>query len=68
MGAIPGAIDASEVPQALNNLRTAIAAEQSQALDSKMISMMTTKMRLLEAPVNIGKWAFSIGGSYWKRY
>ncbi|CAH6832757.1 conserved hypothetical protein [Vibrio chagasii] len=58
-GAIPGAIDASEVPQALNNLRTAIAAEQSQALDQDDIDD-DNEDEVVEAPVNIGSRAFPL--------
>jgi hypothetical protein len=58
-GKIPGAIDASEVPQALNNLRTAIAAEQNQAVEQDGIDD-DNEDEVVEAPVNIGSRAFPL--------
>lgn len=58
-GMIPGAIDASEVPQALNNLRTAIAAEQNQAVEQDDIDD-DNEDEVVEAPVNIGSRAFPL--------
>ncbi|NOH33563.1 DUF1840 domain-containing protein [Vibrio chagasii] len=58
-GKIPGAIDASEVPQALNNLRTAIAAEQSQAVEQDDTDD-DNEDEVVEAPVNIGSRAFPL--------
>ena len=58
-GKITGAIDASEVPQALNNLRTAIAAEQNQAVEQGDTDD-DNEDEVVEAPVNIGSRAFPL--------
>ena len=58
-GAIPGAIDASEVPQALNNLRAAIAAEQSKPVEQEKADD-DSEEEVVEAPVNIGSRAFPL--------
>ncbi|MCG9553272.1 DUF1840 domain-containing protein [Vibrio sp. Isolate31] len=58
-GTIPGAIGATEVPQALNNLRTAIAAEQSQAVEQDDTDD-DNEDEVAEAPVNIGSRAFPL--------
>ena len=58
-GAIPGAIDASEVPQALNNLRAALEVEQKQPVDQNDADD-DNEDEVVEAPVNIGSRAFSL--------
>ncbi|MEZ8378299.1 DUF1840 domain-containing protein [Vibrio splendidus] len=58
-GAIPGAIDAPAVPQALNNLRTAIAAEQSKPVEQENTDD-DNEEEVVEAPVNIGSRAFPL--------
>ncbi|PTP95555.1 DUF1840 domain-containing protein [Vibrio splendidus] len=58
-GAIPGAIDASAVPQALNNLRAAIAAEQSKPVEQENADD-DNEEEVVEAPVNIGSRAFPL--------
>ena len=58
-GKIPGAIDASEVPHALNNLRTAIAAEQNQAVEQDDMDD-DNEDEVVEAPVNIGSRVFPL--------
>lgn len=58
-GAIPGAIDASAVPQALNNLRAAIAAEQSKPVEQENVDD-DNEEEVVEAPVNIGSRAFPL--------
>lgn len=58
-GAIPGAIDASEVPQALNNLRTALEVEQKQPVEQNDADD-DNEDEVVEAPVNIGSRAFPL--------
>ncbi|EAP92559.1 DUF1840 domain-containing protein [Vibrio splendidus] len=58
-GAIPGAIDASAVPQALNNLRAAIAAEQSKPVEQENADD-DNEEEVVEAPVNISSRAFPL--------
>ncbi len=58
-GAIPGAIDASEVPQALNNLRAALEVEQKQPVDQNDADD-DNEDEVVEAPVNIGSRAFPL--------
>ncbi|MEZ8017061.1 DUF1840 domain-containing protein [Vibrio splendidus] len=58
-GTIPGAIDASAVPQALNNLRAAIAAEQSKPIEQENANDESEE-EVVEAPVNIGSRAFPL--------
>ncbi len=54
-GTIPGAIDASEVPDALNNLRTAIEAEKSQPVEQNdVVDDNDSEEDVVEAPVNLG--------------
>ncbi|MEZ8011836.1 MULTISPECIES: DUF1840 domain-containing protein [Vibrio] len=57
-GTIPGAIDASEVSQALSNLRAAIAAEQSKQVEQENTD--DDNEEVVEAPVNIGSRAFPL--------
>lgn len=58
-GAIPGAIDASEVPQALNNLRAALEVEQKQPVEQNDADD-DNEDEVVEAPVNIGSRAFPL--------
>ncbi|MEZ9336674.1 DUF1840 domain-containing protein [Vibrio splendidus] len=58
-GTIPGAIDASAVPQALNNLRAAIAAEQIKPIEQENAND-DSEEEVVEAPVNIGSRAFPL--------
>ncbi|MDD1826564.1 DUF1840 domain-containing protein [Photobacterium sp. ZSDE20] len=58
-GAIPGAIDASEVPQALNNLRAALEVEQKQPVEQNDTDD-DNEDEVVEAPVNIGSRAFPL--------
>ncbi|MEG3219608.1 DUF1840 domain-containing protein [Vibrio gigantis] len=58
-GAIPGAMDASEVPQALDNLRAAIAAEKSKPVEQENTDD-DNEEEVVEAPVNIGSRAFPL--------
>ncbi|EDK30435.1 hypothetical protein VSWAT3_17748 [Vibrionales bacterium SWAT-3] len=58
-GAIPGAIDASEVPQALNNLRAALEVEQKQPVEQSDTDD-DNEDEVVEAPVNIGSRAFPL--------
>ncbi|MCG9639377.1 DUF1840 domain-containing protein [Vibrio sp. Isolate34] len=58
-GAIPGAIDASEVPQALSNLRVALEVEQKQPVDPNDADD-DNEDEVVEAPVNIGSRAFPL--------
>ncbi|MEZ8284352.1 hypothetical protein BCU17_16840 [Vibrio splendidus] len=58
-GTIPGAIDASAVPQALNNLRAAVAAEQSKPIEQENANDESEE-EVVEAPVNIGSRAFPL--------
>jgi len=58
-GTIPGAIEASEVPQALNNLRIAIAEEQSKPVEQDNTDD-DNEEEIVEAPVNIGSRAFPL--------
>ncbi|MCG9544632.1 DUF1840 domain-containing protein [Vibrio sp. Isolate33] len=58
-GTIPGAIDASEVPQALNNLRSALEIEQKQPVDQNDADD-DNEDEVVEAPVNIGSRAFPL--------
>ncbi|MEZ8819589.1 DUF1840 domain-containing protein [Vibrio sp. 10N.222.54.A1] len=58
-GSIPGAMDASEVPQALDNLRAAIAAEQSKSVEHENTDD-DNEEEVVEAPVNIGSRAFPL--------
>ena len=58
-GAIPGAIDASEVPQALNNLRAALEVEQKQPV-AQNDADEDSEDEVVEAPVNIGSRAFPL--------
>ncbi|WKY59953.1 DUF1840 domain-containing protein [Vibrio sp. SNU_ST1] len=57
-GTIPGAIDASEVSQALSNLRAAIASEQSKLVEQENAD--DDNEEVVEAPVNIGSRAFPL--------
>ncbi|WP_192891485.1 DUF1840 domain-containing protein [Vibrio bathopelagicus] len=60
-GTIPGAIDASEVPDALNNLRTAIEAEKSQPVEQNdVVDDNDSEEDVVEAPVNLGSRAFPL--------
>ena len=58
-GAIPGAMDASEVPQALDNLRAAIAAEESKPVEQENTDD-DNEEETVEASVNIGSRAFPL--------
>ncbi|MEZ9761835.1 DUF1840 domain-containing protein [Vibrio splendidus] len=58
-GTIPGAIDAFAVPQALNNLRAAIDAEQSKPIEQENANDESEE-GVVEAPVNIGSRAFPL--------
>ena len=58
-GAIPGAIDASEVPQALNNLRAALEVEQKQPVEQNDAGD-DNEDEVVEEPVNIGSRAFPL--------
>ncbi|MEZ9299098.1 DUF1840 domain-containing protein [Vibrio splendidus] len=58
-GTIPGAIDASAVPQALNNLRAAVAAEQIKPIEQENANDESEE-EVVEAPVNIGSRAFPL--------
>ncbi|MEC7309048.1 DUF1840 domain-containing protein [Vibrio crassostreae] len=58
-GTIPGAVDASEVPQALNNLRVAIASEQSKQVEQENVGD-DNEEEAVEASVNIGSRAFPL--------
>ncbi|CAK1969423.1 conserved hypothetical protein [Vibrio crassostreae] len=58
-GAIPGAIDASEVPQALNNLRAALELEQKQSVEENDADD-DNEDEVVKAPVNIGSRAFPL--------
>ncbi|WP_299691631.1 DUF1840 domain-containing protein [uncultured Vibrio sp.] len=61
-GTIPGAIDATEVPQALNNLLAAISVEQSQALEQDEHDGYDDEKEddAVEAPIHIGRRAFPL--------
>lgn len=58
-GTIPGAIDAQELPQALENLRSAISAEQNQVAEHDDTDE-ESEDEAVEAPVNIGSRAFPL--------
>ncbi|MFA0112576.1 DUF1840 domain-containing protein [Vibrio sp. 10N.261.46.E11] len=57
-GTIPGAIDASEVSQALSHFRAAIAAEQSKQVEQENTD--DDNEEVVEASVNIGSRAFPL--------
>ncbi|MGF1745135.1 DUF1840 domain-containing protein [Vibrio minamisatsumaniensis] len=58
-GTIPGAIDASEVSQALNHLRSAIDAEQSQPVEQENADDGREE-EIVEVPISIGSRAFPL--------
>ncbi|MDA0143343.1 DUF1840 family protein [Vibrio toranzoniae] len=58
-GTVPGAIDAEEVPQALNNLRKAIEVEQNQPVEQDDTDH-ENEDNSAEVPVNISSRAFPL--------